>query len=337
MPQRAAGFFWALLGLLAVSAILLAGLDPRRSAQRGPGWKRRMLTAGLLLLGIMAPGCKERPRDNGVIMCYQTVVQPPAQASMQRLSGQLTLLQEMAAAEKLQPDTIEQVLKTIEADIAMLSDESALNQLAPAERAEAQAFRDEAAAQVKAIRARLAGNESSALEATPEWRTITEAWHAMAQLAPAGSSTAQRKAAQKQMDEARAAIAKLQETDKLTSAEGGLLLSEADRLQSEMYRRPPKDDHSIMCYEMMYVSPAQQSFKRLSQRLPLLKSAVESGRLAPAAAEKVLGSIEMDVATLSIEQRINELPEDKRAEAIQARDEAEKLLKEIRPMLEKAK
>jgi hypothetical protein len=50
MPQRAIGFFWAIFGLAAVVGLAIVGIDAARSAKSGPAWKRRLLTAGVMLM-----------------------------------------------------------------------------------------------------------------------------------------------------------------------------------------------------------------------------------------------------------------------------------------------
>jgi hypothetical protein len=64
MPQRAIHLLIALLGALAVAAIVLLGYDVYRSARAGPRWKRRLLGAGLALLtAIGLPACESGTAD----------------------------------------------------------------------------------------------------------------------------------------------------------------------------------------------------------------------------------------------------------------------------------
>jgi hypothetical protein len=56
MPQRTAQMLWALLGLVAVIAILLCGVNVYRWARTGPQWRRRLVTAGLFLLAALGLG-----------------------------------------------------------------------------------------------------------------------------------------------------------------------------------------------------------------------------------------------------------------------------------------
>jgi hypothetical protein len=62
----------------------------------------------------------------------------------------------------------------------------------------------------------------------------------------------------------------LTEARLLSDAESQLLISEADRLRSEIYANPLVDSR-VTCYDMAAIVPARQSLERLNQRLPLLK------------------------------------------------------------------
>jgi len=56
MPHRIAGFAWVALGLLGVivlGALIVMGADTDRAARTGPRWKRRLITAGLVLLAAL--------------------------------------------------------------------------------------------------------------------------------------------------------------------------------------------------------------------------------------------------------------------------------------------
>ena len=53
MPQRALGLLTGLCGLALVMALIVVGLDLRRAARTGPQWKRRLLAAGLVVVGML--------------------------------------------------------------------------------------------------------------------------------------------------------------------------------------------------------------------------------------------------------------------------------------------
>jgi len=56
MPHRAYHLLLGVAGLFAVAALLIAGADLLRHSRSGPGWKRRLVSAGMLLLGALGFG-----------------------------------------------------------------------------------------------------------------------------------------------------------------------------------------------------------------------------------------------------------------------------------------
>jgi hypothetical protein len=61
MPYRTLSIFIAIFGTVIVIALILLGRDLRRAARTGPTWKRRLVTAGLVLLGALGitSGCSD--------------------------------------------------------------------------------------------------------------------------------------------------------------------------------------------------------------------------------------------------------------------------------------
>lgn len=176
------------------------------------------------------------------------------------------------------------------------------------------------------------------LEDSKEWKTITAAWDFAKPLADSGKSTnKQRKEADEKLKAAAEAAAALAGAGLLNTSESGLLAAEADKLKKDIYRNPPvagPDEPQVECYKMAYVPAAQQSFDRLAARLPLLRRLAAESKLHKPAIDKVLATIEADVATLSDEKKISEIKDaDKRAEAEKTRDavkaELEKLKKQL--------
>jgi len=56
--QRTLNIILALIGLFVVAALALLGFDAWRAARAGPRWRRRLVTAGLALLGALGiPSC----------------------------------------------------------------------------------------------------------------------------------------------------------------------------------------------------------------------------------------------------------------------------------------
>ncbi len=327
MPQRAMNLILAVLGLLAVAGLLLAGADIYRAARTGPGWKRRLVTAGLFLLAMLGvTSCEKKDRP----VCYRPMILPPARQSLERLPQQLSLLDEFAR-ESLRADAVYKTLEAIERDIATLADDRRLAELPEAERVQATELRDAAKAKVREVRRRLRTLRGG-IEETNEWKAIAEAWKGAAPLAESGrSTTAQREFAKKKLKGAHQAVQRLAVLGLLTEAEMGLLVSEAERLRKDIYRNPPTDC-KVTCYDMEFIPPRLQSLERLSQRLPLLKKLAAEGSVHPAVLEKIVPSIEADLKTLSDERSLKEA-RTPREVAEKLRREAQATLDEIRALL----
>jgi hypothetical protein len=172
------------------------------------------------------------------------------------------------------------------------------------------------------------------LEDSREWKTIIEAWDFARPLADSGKSTTrQRKEADEKLKAAAEAAAVLAGLGLLNTSESGLLSAEADKLKADICREQPTDS-TAKCYETMAIQPAQQSFDRLAARLPLLRRLVAESKLHKPAVEKVLATIEADVATLSDEKKLAEIKDaDKRADAERIRDSVKTELDKLKKQL----
>lgn len=337
MPQRVLNIILAIIGICAVAALAVAGADAWAHARRGPRWWRRIVGAGLALVAMMGIGsCRKKPPVN---TCYTPGALPAAQETALSLRERATILDEFAAAETLDRETTLIVLETIEDKLAILSNEAALAELSPDERAKAEALRDEVRAKIEAIRKKLGPApqdkpELQGLEATDEWQTVIAAWREIAPLAETHKSTsAQRVAAKANLDAARGAITKLVDAGELSRPEAALLASEADRLQKEMYRDPPTDSH-VRCYSRMMVVPARNSLARIAKRLPLLERLATSSDIHAAALAKVLPSIEADLTTLVSDAELKHLRPAERTRAETLAREMAKALAELKALVE---
>jgi len=140
---------------------------------------------------------------------------------------------------------------------------------------------------------------AASLEESPDWQRIVDAWQLVEPLVQSGeSATAQRTEASEELEAADQAMSRLVDAGLLAESEAGLLRSESKRLSGEIYKNPPTDI-AVTCYDMVFISPGQESFERLSKRLPLLKQLVKGGEVHPVALERVLSNIEADLAVLA--------------------------------------
>lgn len=288
---------------------------------------------GLLKNRVLA----KRPTEMQNATCYMTAMVLPGRESLDRLNARLPLLEELADSDTVQLQVVSKVLGTVDKDLDTLADEETLDQLPDDEKAEAEAVVREARELVERIRDTLTGS-TGALENQRQWKFVVNAWQAVTPVAMSGKSrTAERKAIDARLDQAKQGIRELTAAGLLSEAEAQLLVSEAKRLRSQMYRNPPTDmDPSISCYDMALIVPAQQSLERLNQRLPLLQELAADGKVQPAALRKVIGSVEADIQLLSNEEELKQLAPEQRQRADELREGTESAVAEIKRLLEES-
>ena len=148
---------------------------------------------------------------------------------------------------------------------------------------------------------------------TAGWQAVETTLTSAAPLASSHRSTsAQRVAIVKQMDTAKARISALASAGLLAAGEGELLTGELARLKKEIYLTAPTDSR-VSCYETMAPDPVGDSTKRLTKRIPVLSKLVESGRLNPLIARKLLPALRADIKLLTDAKKADNL----RQQAIQ--------------------
>jgi hypothetical protein len=183
---------------------------------------------------------------------------------------------------------------------------------------------------------RPAEKPAASLEESADWKTITAAWDFCAPLVASGKSTeAQRNEADEKLKAAREAADRLAAAGLLAAAEAGLLAAEGDKIKADIGRNPPTDFKGT-CYLMGVIPPAHQSMTRLSTRLPLLEKLAEGGKIHKPAVEKVLATIEADLAVLGDEKKLGELGK-ARAEAEITRDAVKAQVEKLKKLLEAGK
>ena len=348
MPQRFVNVFVATAGLAAVLVLMLVGLDARRSAAGGPRWKRRLVTAGFMLMAMIGlplrsrdadaapPTPKAKPAKPPRIMCYKPAPMPRAPQTVARLRQRLPMLEKYLKAEKLDAKVVAATLQNVERDLTVLDNKWELGRLSEKDRAEAVELRDALRAQVKQVRARLNAPDPE-LTRSRDWKKITEAWAAAVPLATSGKSTTrQRKAVDKQLASAIDAAKQLAGRGMISHAEAGLLESESARLKAEIHKDPPTDC-KVMCYDMAYLPPAQASVQRMTKRLPLLKKLAASGKVNAPALRKVLPSVETDLKTLTSEKEIARLGAGERERAKKLAADAQAVVAQIKELLGETK
>jgi hypothetical protein len=249
----------AILGLVLVSVLVILGRDARRSAERGPRWKRRLVEAGLVclaLLGVAGCGKDRAPQGGGA-----TAGPPPVVAS---------------------------------------------------------------------------GGE---LSQTPQWKHLTGAWREAEEVASGkrGDYPFDEAGKKKLLADLAAAgkgVEALRAAGSLIDAEAGLLQKDLALLTSGVQEKRPTEMRMATCYEpMAYTMPVEGSMARLSERLPLLEELAVGETLRPEVIEKVLATVERDVATIGRKDLVDQLPEDQRAKAVEIHDKAQTLLDGIHARL----
>ena len=89
----------------------------------------------------------------------------------------------------------------------------------------------------------------------------------------------------------------LVERNVLTAAEGELVKIHLNELLQDVHNKRSKDMMEATCYEPIMMTPAQDSFKRLSARIPYLEKL--TGRtLSPLVAARVLDNVQRDLKAL---------------------------------------
>ena len=212
MPQRAVNLVLALAGVAAVALLYVIGADLARAAQRGPRWKRCLLSAGLALLaavGISATGCSASgnapaaaPEAGTAAAAADAAKDAPrvspaatteyARTRIRELEKRLAHLEKMeAGADEVNPPWIDALATSTQVDVRFMNENRFLSQVSDADLPRARAAIDRAAAVLKRLGAmwarpfqapespRPASPESLAgkrLEETDAWKNLTALW-----------------------------------------------------------------------------------------------------------------------------------------------------------------
>jgi hypothetical protein len=236
------------------------------------------------------------PPTDAQFTCYDYGFLPAVQLSMNNLSKRVELLRKVVASDRVAPAAMDRIVQRVQRELDQLEDPTLARGLRnKADRLKAKKLHAEVSALVVRIKCNVLGMR---LGETSGWKTVETALAAAAPLAATRRSTsAQRVAVVKQMDIAKSNLTSLTEAGLLAAVETELLFGELARLKNAIFRDPPTDT-KVSCYEMMAPDPVGDSTKRLIKRIPMLSKLIDSGKLNPLVAGKLLGSISADIKML---------------------------------------
>ncbi len=339
MPYRAAGLLMALGGLVAVVGLILIGVDVHAAKQRGPRWKRRLLGAGLAVLGIWGawfsasrPGSPFKP---DVMCCYAPI--PMEVGCAGNLRERLPLLEKLIAEAKLDPGVARTALAAAEMDLGRISMHPCSGPGMSAE--EMTAIRDLARPIVERLRARL--GEPVSLEEAPEWKALTGQWDdAAAALAvepgaPAFDSQTQQRLADALERLLHADLPRLLGAGLLSEPEARLLELDLVRLSGAVRRARVSDRETTptVASSGLPVPPAGESARDIGLRAESLKKILASGVAHPAALRRILASVRKDLEVLDRPASYDLMGATERAKAEQIRDAVKAEVEKLKNLL----
>jgi hypothetical protein len=161
------------------------------------------------------------------------------------------------------------------------------------------------------------------------WQRILAAWNEAEEIASGKRGDYPfdekgKKQALANLTQAEADAADLQKAKLITEPEAGLLLKDLAVLTAGVQAKRPTEMKMATCYEPMRIQPGHDSFQRLSDRLPLLEKLAAAETLRREVVEKVLVSIEADIATLAKEESLKEFSTTEKRQAAEKTREAAK-------------
>ncbi|HOX05288.1 MAG TPA: hypothetical protein PK280_02710 [Planctomycetota bacterium] len=345
MPYRAPALLLvALAGAIAVIGLVLIGIDVYAARQRGPRWKRRLLGAGLAVLGVFgAWSARPRPTPpSSTPICYAPMPMPCPTPSIQSLEQQVSTLARLLDEGRIDPNVARKALAAAETALAEASTREVLDSLSTAERSRAGALIQAARTRIDQLKTRLDANPpapakpAASLEESPDWKVITDAWDFARRLS-GSSTTKQRSASEAKFKAANEAAGRLVASGVLSYAEAALLASEAEKMARDIRTEPPSDG-GVTCYTMAPVSwPDYQGLDRLKQRLPLLEELLASKKINKPVLDKVLGTIQRDLASLDdLLADKKYVTGDKRAEVQRTREAVKAQVERLQGLIEGA-
>jgi hypothetical protein len=358
VPQRAVSTLLVVVGFVLALALMVVGANLVRAAARGPRWKRRLLGAGLGVLGALGlvstdsskAAAQPQPATPGpiepLVTCYKpaSMEAPPApttpaevKQALERLNAQLASLQKLMGEAKLDPEVVKKTLASAEADLAILESGSGIKALETDvdKQAATRACRAAHSA-IDFVRLRLV--TPTALAETIQWKRVLAVWKEAETVAKEASidiNVQQR--ILEDLSRGQQDVSALQYVGLLSPTEAKFLQDGLSGLGMPVYQKatvgkllPETPGPMSTCYDVMALAPAAQlSLQHLQSRLPLLEKLAVDEKLHPAAVEKILEAVEADLKTLSVNAADLKTDEDKQA-AEKAKAAAQAAIEKIR-------
>jgi hypothetical protein len=236
------------------------------------------------------------PPTDAQVKCYDYGFIPGVQLSMNNLSARVALFRKVIASDRIAPAAMDRIILRVQRELDQLEDPKLARGLRDnAGRAKAKKLHAEVSALVVQVKRKVL---TERLGKTSGWQAVETTLKSASEMAGSHRSTsAQRVMVVKQMKTANAHLASLALAGLLAASEAELMTGELARLKKEIYRDPPSDS-KISCYETIAPDLVGDSTKRLQKRIPLLSKLLESGKLNPTVAGKILPSISADIKTL---------------------------------------
>lgn len=302
MPHRIMNLWTAVLGiagLLLVAIIVIFGADLIRASRTGPRWKRALVGASLSLLAILGfTFTGTRAAEPVAVVQSADRSETSAVMAIFDLEAQLKQLGELTSARDFDAAAAGELLKNVNANVAILSNGAKTAKLTPKGLARAKFLLAEAARQT-AITQALIPIGTTNLARSAQWKTVSDAWSYVTPLADSyKSTTGQRKLAAAKFKDAAKAISELSAAGLLSGPEAAMLTIDMGRLKSDLATHPPTDA-KFTCYDYGVMPAARLSMTNLSKRVKLLQQALASNRIAPAAMDRIVERVQRELDQLA--------------------------------------
>jgi len=265
----------------------------------------------------------------------------PERHALAALKAQLAALDKQLAAGKVSPAALGRAIDNVENAAAVLAAPGTLDKLSPAQRKEAPALIERARKQAAAARSRLAPAAKGKLAHSPQWQRVAKTWKeaddvASGRRGPYPFGRKGKEALLAALATGAKDVEALVAAGQLNEPEGKLLKLGLKRLAVGVQGKRPTELRMATCYDPVAFYPARDSLLRLVGRLPLLEKLGAAERLHPAAVEKVLATVQVDLAVLANEAHARALKPEDRQTASNATKAARAATARIRTRLRNA-